>query len=109
MGLKSFLKFYICFPYDTHIICPHFGKKKVKLEVNKKLVIQDPFELTRSVSSVISEAHFSYILSMFEKSYKKLKKGPFIELFDETKVDETDQPLDTEIWSLQNKINLFHN
>ena len=82
--LKSFLKFYICFPYDTHIICPHlgspvkkfnlklgynlpkalekaphFGKKKVKLEVNKKLVIQDPFELTRSVSSGISEAHFS--------------------------------------------------
>ncbi len=46
---------------------------------------------------------------MFEKSYKKLKKGPFIELFDETKVDETDQALDTEIWSLQNKINLFHN
>ena len=81
--LKSFFKFYICFPYDTHIICPHlgspvkkynlklgynlpkalekaphFGKKKVKLEVNKRLVIQDPFELTRNVSSGISEAHF---------------------------------------------------
>lgn len=81
--LKSFFKFYICFPYDTHIICPHlgspvkkfnlklgynlpkalekaphFGKRKVKLEVNKRLVIQDPFELTRNVSSGISEAHF---------------------------------------------------
>ena len=46
---------------------------------------------------------------MFERSYKKLKKGSFIELFDETKLDETDLTLDTEIWSLQNKINLFHN
>ena len=81
--LKSFFKFYICFPYDTHVICPHlgspvkkynlkfgynlpkalekaphFGKRKVKLEVNKRLVIQDPFELTRNVSCGISEAHF---------------------------------------------------
>ena len=82
--LKDFFKFYICFPYDTHIICPllgspvkkynlklgynlprslqkapHFGKKKEKLEVNKSLVIQDPFELTRNVAVGISKAHFS--------------------------------------------------
>ena len=50
-----------------------------------------------------------YILSMFEQSYKKLKKRPFIELFGETKVDDTDYTIDTEIWSLQNKINLFQN
>ena len=79
------LIFYICFPYDTHIICPllgspvkkynlklgynlpkaleqapHFGKKKVKLEVDKSLlVIQDPFELTRNISGRISDAHLS--------------------------------------------------
>ena len=50
-----------------------------------------------------------FILSTFEQSYKKLKKRPFIELFDETEVGDTDFTIDTEIWSLQNKINLFHN
>lgn len=50
-----------------------------------------------------------FILSMFEQSYKKLKKRPFIELFDETDVDDSDYSIDTEIWSLQNKMNLFQN
>ena len=86
--LKEFLEFYICFPFHTHIICPllgspvkkynlklgynlpkvleqapHFGKKKVKLEVDKSpLVIQDPFELTRNISGRISDAHLSKFL-----------------------------------------------
>ena len=45
--------------------------------------------------------------SMFKQSYKKLRKRPFVELFDETKVDGSDNTIDTEIWSLKNKINLF--
>lgn len=131
--LKEFLVFYICFPYDTHIICPllgspvkkynlklgynlpkaleqapHFGKKKVKLEVDKSLlVIQDPFELTRNISGRISDAHLSFMISMFEQSYKKSRKRPFVELFDKSEVDSTDYTIETEIWSLQNKINLF--
>ena len=45
--------------------------------------------------------------SMFKQSYKKLRRRPFVELFDETKVDGSDHTIDTEIWSLKNKINLF--
>ena len=78
--LVSFFTFYINFPFETHIIwplvgkpvkkynlkysydlpdvlsmSPTFGRKKDKLELNKCLVVQDPFELTKNISSSASE------------------------------------------------------
>ena len=47
------------------------------------------------------------MISMFEQSYKKSRKRPFVELFDKSEVDSTDHTIETEMWSLQNKINLF--
>ena len=34
---------------------PHFGKKKQKLELNKMVVIQDPFELTRNTAAAVDK------------------------------------------------------
>ena len=78
--LVDFFSFYINFPYKTHTVCPllgrlvkkynlkysyslpdvlsnspSFGRQTDKLELNKCLVVQDPFELSRNVSSSVSE------------------------------------------------------
>ena len=85
--LVNLFSFYINFPFKTQIICPllgkpvkkynlkysydlpdvlstspSFGKKKDKLELNKCLVVQDPFELTKNVSSSVSEHSLGKII-----------------------------------------------
>ena len=77
--LEEFFRFYSNFPYETHIICPLIGQpvkkynlkynfilpnalsksrnfemKKDKFDLNKCLVVQDPFELTKNVSRSVS-------------------------------------------------------
>ena len=80
--LTDFFRFYIHFPYETHIICllvgqpvkrynlkysfnmpnilsesPSFGSKKDKLKLNKILVVQDPFELAKNVARSVSKSN----------------------------------------------------
>ena len=49
-----------------------------------------------------------FVFSTFKCIYKKLKKGSFMDLFDESREDDTEDVLPTEIWNLQNEINLFN-
>ena len=49
-----------------------------------------------------------FVFSTFKCIYKKLKKGSFMDLFDESREDDTEDILSTEIWNLQNEINLFN-
>lgn len=90
--LRGFFKFYSEFEFETQIICPLFGKAFRKsnvlaknvpelcryyemlslnqnlspLQLNKRICIQDPFEITHSIPSVIANLEFQKILWKFE-------------------------------------------
>eukprot|EP00092_Neocalanus_flemingeri_P026429 GFUD01028647.1.p1 GENE.GFUD01028647.1~~GFUD01028647.1.p1 ORF type:complete len:565 (+),score=163.95 GFUD01028647.1:54-1748(+) len=80
--LSEFFNFYQEFPFDTHVICPLVGeaitknnirhdlylpsgRKKDKLDVNKVLVVQDPFELTRNVGHGVSRSRLTHMVEEF--------------------------------------------
>jgi len=101
--LLQFFKFYIDFPYDSHVICPlvgqfvkrynikqgvflpavlesapFFGRKREKLEVTKVFVVQDPFELTRNVGQAVSRSRLEHMLKEFstaDRLLSDLKSG----------------------------------
>ena len=98
--MKGFFNFYKNYLFETHVICPligrpikkynlkygynlpkclsqspKFGKKQEKLDCNKILVIQDPFELTRNVSSIVSERLVRFMVAVFEDAHEKLSSG----------------------------------
>lgn len=90
--LMGFFKFYRGFDFESHVICPLYGKifqkanilaKKVPnfqryyemlnvnsnlspLQLNKCICIQDPFEITHSIPGVIANLEFQKIIWKFE-------------------------------------------
>lgn len=90
--LSGFFRFYANFEYETHMICPLYGKSFRKsdvlaktvpefqryydvlnlypnlspLQFNKQICIQDPFEITHSIPPVITTAEFQKIIWKFE-------------------------------------------
>lgn len=90
--LRGFFKFYSEFEYETQIISPLFGKAFRKshilaktvpelagyyellslnpnlspMQLNKRICIQDPFEITHSIPGVIANLEFQKILCKFE-------------------------------------------
>jgi len=100
--LLQFFKFYIDFPFD-HVICPlvgqkvkkynmrqgiylpnvlekapNFGRKGEKIELNKAIVVQDPFELTRNVAQAVSRPRLDHMLGEFSRAVRlldDLKRG----------------------------------
>lgn len=90
--LMGFFKFYKNFDFSTQVICPLFGKavrktdifeKKLPefqryhemlhlnpnlspMQLNKCICIQDPFEITHSISGVIALLEFQKIVCKFE-------------------------------------------
>jgi len=95
--LSDFFEFYVNFRYD-HVICPltgqyvkkynmaqgiylpkvlegapFFGRKGEKLELNKALVVQDPFELTRNVGHAVSRKRQEHMVEQFKTASKIMK------------------------------------
>lgn len=90
--LRGFFRFYADFEYETHVICPLYGKSFRKsdvlaqnlpefqryydmlslnqnlspLQFNKRICIQDPFELTHSIPGAIANNEFQKIVWKFE-------------------------------------------
>lgn len=90
--LMGFFKFYKAFDFETHVICPLFGKAFRKSDIlarktpefqryyemlnlnpnlspmqfNKCVCIQDPFEITHSIPGVIAGLEFQKIMLKFE-------------------------------------------
>ena len=148
--LKEFFLFYWKFPYETQTICPlvgrpvkkynmkyglnlpkvledspHFGKHKEKLELNKPLVIQDPFELTRNVTGPVDASHLGricffhetffmfiiffeeYMTGWFERAHRLLReKQSLVQLFNFYN-EELEAP--SEKWDLRSDLKLFDN
>lgn len=120
--LVSFFTFYINFPFKTHIICPlvgkpvkkynlkysydlpdvlsmspTFGRKKDKLELNKCLVVQDPFELTKNISSSVSERSLDHMVKVFRKGFKVLAEElPICDLFNIEDEEKEEEEVDLE-------------
>jgi len=95
--LTEFFVFYVNFHYDN-VICPltgqtvkkynmaqgiylhkmlegapSFGRKGEKLELNKALVVQDPFELTRNVGHAVSRKRQEHMVKEFKTALKLMK------------------------------------
>jgi len=91
--LIQFFKFYVNFSYRDNIICPlvgytvkrrnmmqgtklpkvlvdspSFGQKEDQLELDKPLVVQDPFELTRNVGHAVSRQRLDHMLAEFSRA-----------------------------------------
>jgi len=100
--LLQFFQFYVNFPFEN-VICPlvgqsikktsmrqgiglpkvlegapSFGRKGEKLELNKALIVQDPFELSRNVGHAVSRNRLAHMLKEFKTAamlIKDLKTG----------------------------------
>jgi len=95
--LLQFFKFYVNFSYDN-VICPmlgqkvkkqtmkqgigipevldgspSFGREGEKLELDKALVVQDPFELTRNVGHAVSRQRLDHMLAEFSTAVRLLQ------------------------------------
>jgi len=95
--LSDFFEFYVNFHYD-YVICPltgqhvkkynmaqgiylpkvlegapFFGRKGEKLELNKAIVVQDPFELTRNVGHAVSRKRHEHMVEEFKTASKLMK------------------------------------
>lgn len=92
--LMGFFKFYKAFDFESHVICPLYGKafhksdilsKKLpefnryhemlnsnpnltQMQFNKCICIQDPFEITHSIPGLIANLEFQKILLKFENA-----------------------------------------
>merc|ERR1719186_332953 len=75
--LSDFFKFYRDFPFETQVICPLFGQpirkqiflhsslETAKLEVDKVLVVQDPFVLTKNTGQGVSHGRLVHMVDVF--------------------------------------------
>jgi len=95
--LLQFFQFYVNFPFDS-VICPlvgqsvkknsmrqgiclpkvlegapSFGRKGEKLELNKALIVQDPFELSRNVGHAVSRDRLARMLKEFKTAARLIK------------------------------------
>jgi len=95
--LSQFFEFYINFDFE-YVICPligqkmkkkhiamgiflpkvlegapSFGRKGEKLELNKPIVVQDPFELTRNVAKAVSQQRREHMVEQFQTASRLMK------------------------------------
>jgi len=127
--VRGFFQYYKGFSFETQVVCPlvgysiskyrmkhgfdltsaalehspHFGRRKQKLELNKTVVIQDPFELTRNTAAAVDKT--------VEEEFKlKMKHGlkiiaaeaPLPELF---KPMSNDEKAFTDIVEMDDELN----
>ena len=81
--LLQFFTFYVNFSYGDNIVCPLVGwtvKKcnlnqgtKDQLELDRPLVVQDPFELTRNVGHAVSRQRLKHMLAEFSRAVELLE------------------------------------
>jgi len=112
--VRGFFHFYKGFSFETQVVCPlvgysisklrmkhgfdlispalehtpHFGKKKQKLELNKMVVIQDPFELTRNTAAAVDKNIEEFTQKM-RHGFKVIASGDVLsKLFQPMSIDE---------------------
>jgi len=85
--LVEFFHFYECFPFSSEVICPRVGRavkkehlqsdemEKKKLQTNKDIVVQDPFELAKNLAQNVSHTRLAQLISAFEFGSRVLSEG----------------------------------